>query len=191
MDIAYKKYRWFFTRSGKLVIGGKSAEQNDSLIREIKKFGDLIVMHTSTPGSPFSAILSPIDKLSKEDLDEAAVFTGCFSRLWKSGKKTAKVDIFKLSEMTKSKSMASGTWGVKNKLSSKSVPLELVLTLQEDVLRAVPPQTVPASKAILKICPGKIPKNQAPTKLSLELKKEVSQEEILSALPTGGIKICR
>ena len=31
----YKKYRWFYTSEDTLVVGGKSAEQNDKLLREI------------------------------------------------------------------------------------------------------------------------------------------------------------
>ena len=78
----YKKYRWFFTSAGKLVIGGKSAEQNDELLLGIKNFEEeLIVMHTAEPGSPFSVIMSEIKKISKKDLEECAIFTGCFSRV--------------------------------------------------------------------------------------------------------------
>lgn len=102
-DIPYKKYRWFVTSSNRLVLGGKNAEQNEELIRmcmqgkhfdydsrmsldewtlKKKKY---IIMHTRTPGSPFSIILD--ENPSKEDLEETAIFTGCFSREWKDGKK--------------------------------------------------------------------------------------------------------
>lgn len=33
----YLKYRWFFNSSGKLVVGGKNAAQNDELLSRIKK----------------------------------------------------------------------------------------------------------------------------------------------------------
>src|SRR3989344_3104025 len=98
----YKKYRWFFTSSNKLVIGGKSATQNDELLKELKKSNkDFIVMHTSEPGSPFSIIISDIKKVAKSDIEETAVFTGCFSRAWRIGKKKTTIDIFKLSQVYK------------------------------------------------------------------------------------------
>ena len=31
-EIDYKKFRWFFTSSGLLVVGGKSAEQNEAVV---------------------------------------------------------------------------------------------------------------------------------------------------------------
>ena len=42
----YKKYRWFITSSNKLVVGGKSAEQNEFLIRHfVDQKCKYIVMH--------------------------------------------------------------------------------------------------------------------------------------------------
>ena len=71
----YTKYRWFYTSSGKLVVGGKSSEQNDLLIKRIKSFNvNFTVMHTSSPGSPFSVILSEKNKINKSDLEECAIF---------------------------------------------------------------------------------------------------------------------
>ncbi|MBS3089023.1 DUF814 domain-containing protein [Candidatus Pacearchaeota archaeon] len=185
----YQKYKWFFTQSKKLVIGGKSAEQNDELLKFLKnKSEDYIVMHTHAPGSPFSVILAPIEEIKKEDLDETAVFTASFSRAWKLNKKKAVIDIFKLSSLNKTKMMKTGTWGVKEKLSSKIVSLELVLAKQNNILRAVPEQS--AKTFFLKILPGKIDK----TKIIPEIQKHIPKstaEEILQALPTGGIQISK
>ena len=75
----YKKYRWFYTSSGKLVLGGKSSKQNDELLVKLKKTGnDYLVMHTSSPGSPFSIILEEVPKITKKEIQEVAIFTGCF-----------------------------------------------------------------------------------------------------------------
>src|SRR3989338_3273146 len=98
-EIDYKKYKWFFTSSKKLVVGGKSSEQNDELLKSLKQTKkDYIVTHTSTPGSPFCAILEDIKKVSERDIEETAIFTGCFSRAWKSRKRNATIDIFYLSQ---------------------------------------------------------------------------------------------
>src|SRR3989344_6673467 len=104
MDLmnTYTKYRWFFTSSGKLVIGGKNSEQNEMLMSEIIKSGlNYIIMHTSTPGSPFTMIVD--EGLSDDDLHEQAVFTGCFSQEWKKGKKSTSIDIFNSKQLTKGK----------------------------------------------------------------------------------------
>ncbi len=186
----YKKYRWFYTSSKKLVIGGKSAEQNDALLQKLKKEKqDFFVLHTSSPGSPFSVILDEKSKVSERDLEETAVFTGCFSRAWREGNKKIDIDIFSLSDVFKSSSMSTGTWGLKTKPKKKTIKPELVLTFQKDILRAVPEISATKSKILVKILPGKTEKIHLLAKLHTILPKSLTQEEILSALPSGGIKI--
>ena len=53
----YERYRWFVTSSDKVVIGGKSSAQNEQIMRQVKP--DDVIMHTSTPGSPFCIIRHP------------------------------------------------------------------------------------------------------------------------------------
>jgi predicted ribosome quality control (RQC) complex YloA/Tae2 family protein len=74
-DKDYRNYRWFFTSNGILVVGGKSDEQNELVIKNFLK-PEYTVMHTSKPGSSFTIIQS--DNPSKEDLEETAIFCACF-----------------------------------------------------------------------------------------------------------------
>jgi hypothetical protein len=184
----YQKYRWFFTSSEKLVIGGKNAIQNEELLHLIKKEGkNFRVMHTSSPGSPFSIILEDPKKIKKQDIEEAAIFTACFSQAWKSGKKCADIDIFNLSQLSKPRKAKIGTWQVSGNVETLSVPLELYLVKQNSVLRAVPEKT--AKSPLFKILPGKIDKKDLLAKIQIETKLNLSKDEILSALPAGGIKL--
>jgi len=191
--IEYRKYRWFFTSTGKLVVGGKSSEQNDELLKKLKGTKkDYLTMHTSAPGSPFSVIIEEPSKVKESDIEETAIFTGCFSRAWKLKKKKTSVDIFKLSQLNKSKKMKVGTWSVKGGVLKKTVNLELALTKQDNKLRAVPTPTIKNKKNILlKIAPGKIDKVEMLPKIQLEVKESLSQEELLQALPAGGLSIIR
>ena len=178
----YEKYRWFYTSNNHLVIGGKSAETNEELIKLHKKFPKYIVMHTKTPGSPFSIIIS--DKFTEKDLEETAVFTGCFSRAWKEGKKSILIDIFLMEQIVKNKNMKTGTFGVVGPVDHKKVNLKLYLTHQEKKVRFVPQQV---QKSIF-IVPGKTSKEQIAEELAVKL--ETIKEEILNALPTGGFQLC-
>jgi hypothetical protein len=189
----YKKYRWFYTSSGKLVVGGKSSTQNDELLDKLKRTRkNYVVMHTASPGSPFSVILSEIREITEKDIKEVATFTGCFSRKWREQNKKTEVDVFSLSDTYKLKSMKSGTWGVKGKINRLTVSLELVLTIQNSTLRAVPELTIKNKKDILlKIRPGKIDKREMLPKFHVILDKHFSQEELLSALPPGGVSIVK
>jgi hypothetical protein len=180
---AYQKYRWFFTKSSKLVVGGKSALQNESLVEKIKNSGkDFFVMHTSDPGSPFAIILENKKNVSQSDLDECAIWCGCFSRAWRQGKRKTTVDIFTLNQIYKSRLMKKGTFGIKRKIKTKTVGLELYLVLQENKLRAVPKTLKKNILVVIK--PGKIKKEVFASRISKKFK--ISKEEILNALPTGG-----
>lgn len=179
----HEKYRWFYTSSKKLVIGGKNALQNEELIKELLKSGkEYVVMHTKTPGSPFSIIES--DSIDEKDLEEAAIFTACFSRAWKERKTKTQVDIFKTSQIVKKKGMKLGTFGVLGRINSKTSELKLYLSKQKNKLRAIPYKT----KNALCILPGNINKVEIAEQIAEKLK--VSFEEALQALPTGESKIC-
>jgi len=184
--IDYKKYKWFFTKSGKLVVGGKSAESNDSLLSELKNMRkELIVMHTKDPGSPFCAIFAPVNAVTKSDIHECAVFTGCFSRAWKEGKKSAGVHMFKLSQLNKSNEMNAGTWSVKGHVKDFTVDLKLALTHQNGIVRAVPKESVSDSEIIAFAVPGKIDKTK------IKAIKGLNSDQLLSALPAGGVKFTK
>lgn len=183
----YKKYKWFYTSSGKLVVGGKSAEQNDELLSGLKK--NYYVMHTSHPGSPFCVIVADTKEVTAKDIDECAIFTGCFSRAWKEGKKKTKVHIFKKENVSKPSGLKSGTWIVQGKVKEKEVDLELALTMQKGILRAVPIKS--AEEIIAVVCPGKIDKKDMIPKFSVIIGEKITEQELLAALPAGGLKICK
>ena len=150
-----------------------------------------VVMHTTSPGSPFSIILEDIKKIKPQDTEEAAVFTGCFSRAWREEKNKTAVDIFELKQLYKTKNMKAGTWGVKGEVKRKNVDLKLVLTMQDDKLRAVPEKSAKPKEILLKVKPGKLDKREALPKLQVEMSRHVKQEDLLQALPAGGVSIVR
>ncbi len=185
----YKKYRWFFTSSGKLVVGGKNAEQNEELVEKIlsgkKKY---IVMHTASPGSPFSFIIGEIKDLIKSDFEETAIFTACFSQVWKTKGKKFDVHIFTTSQIYKNRGMSKGTFGVLGEIQNKKAELKLFLIVQDGKLR-----TTPFDKLkIAKITPGNLTKEQATEKIRRILKEKnllFAKEEIMQALPAGNINV--
>src|SRR3989344_1479987 len=171
----FLKYRWFYTKSGKLVVGGKSALQNDELMTLVSKSKmNFLVMHTTMPGSPFTVINVNSEKVSEEDIKECAIFTGCFSKAWKKGLKRAKVDIFSSLDMYKSKDMGTGTWGVKKKIKSVDVELKLVLTNQHNKVRAIPEESSKKKDILLKIKPGRVDKKEMVIKMQTVLEEQMN-----------------
>lgn len=181
----YERYRWFFTSSEKLVIGGKSAEQNEEIMKKVKPKD--IIMHTSTPGSPFCIIKNP----NKKDLEEVAIFTACFSHEWKKKKKKTEVHIFKGEQVFKKKTMKEGSFGIMGSINTKKVELKLALDIQKGKLRALPLSA--AKKRLAILTPGNLDKIKATKKIADIIKNKysypITREEIMSAIPSSSISI--
>jgi len=184
----YENYRWFFTSNNILVVGGKSEEQNELAIKHFLKPG-YTVMHTSAPGSPFMIIQS--EKPTKKDLDETAIFTGCFSKQWKKGNKKIEIDVFEGNQIYKLKTMKTGTFGVKGEKKTVKIKPELILVIQKGKFRAVPNPNGESKLATIK--PGKLSKIEAAEKLSKIIRDKfhlpVHKEEIMQAIPSDKLSV--
>jgi len=102
-------FRSFTTSSGKLVLAGKSAGNNEELIAQVEPTE--YVFHTKAVGSPFANIKSA--KTNKNDRYEAATFCAAFSKTFRDNPEDVIIHQFKGSDLTKSKLMKLGTFGVK------------------------------------------------------------------------------
>ncbi len=186
----YRNYRWFYTSEGKLVIGGKSDEQNEEALKNFLK-KEFTLLHTTNPGSPFMIIQSK--NPSKNDIKETAVFCACFSKQWKEIKPNQKIsiDIFKGNQIYKLKTMKKGTFGVKGEKQTMQVKPELILIVQKGKLRAVP--NAPKEEKLLELKPGKLNKTEAIDKISKKIKDKfhfpISKEEIAKAIPSDKISV--
>ena len=105
------KFREFKTSSGKKVLAGKSAENNEELIKHVEKNED--VFHTAKPGSPFVNIKADSKEVTKEDLMEAGIFCARYSQDWRDNKKNIQVHVFLGKDIFKDKKMKAGTFGVR------------------------------------------------------------------------------
>ena len=102
-------FRTFTTSSGKAVLAGKSAKNNEELVSQIEPTED--VFHTVAPGSPFVNIKS--NRTNKQDRYEAATFCAAYSKIFRDAPNDTIVHHFKGSDINKSKKMKLGTFGVK------------------------------------------------------------------------------
>jgi len=103
------KFREFVTSSGKKVIAGKDAEQNEELVKQfIGK--DNLIFHSSKPGSPF-CVIEKI-KHTKKDEKETAIFCASKSQDWRDNKSDVEVNFFRGENIYKNSKMKVGTFGV-------------------------------------------------------------------------------
>ncbi|MFA5077808.1 MAG: NFACT RNA binding domain-containing protein, partial [Candidatus Micrarchaeia archaeon] len=86
----YEKFHYFFTSEGKLVVGGRSADQNDLIYKTYLEEGDLF-FHADIQGGAACVMKGGAGAGDGERL-EAAQFAACFSNAWKNG--NAAVDVY-------------------------------------------------------------------------------------------------
>jgi len=185
----HERFRWFITSSGKIVIGGKSAEQNEEVVKNHIDKED-IILHTALPGSPFLVIKSEGKNITEDDVKEAAIFCASFSQQWKKGAKKTEIHVFAPAQIFKSRGDKKGTFNVSGNIKKIQAELKLILTIQNGILRAVPESA--AKEKIMTILPGRIKKEDAARIIKEKLgriKLSSAEQEILQALPAGGFTI--
>ena len=104
------KFREFELESENKIFLGKDEKSNDELMKKYKG-KENIIMHTSSPGSPFGVIenLNP----SKEEIYLSGSIVASYSQDWRDNKKDVIVHVFKGKDVYKDKKMKLGTFGVR------------------------------------------------------------------------------
>lgn len=87
----FEKYRWSITRNGFLVIAGRDASQNEAIVRRYLGEDD-IFLHADIHGAPATILIVGNRAPSEEDIHDASVIAGCYSRAWKEG--FSYIDVF-------------------------------------------------------------------------------------------------
>ena len=100
----YEKYNWFFTSSGMLAIGGRSAQQNEEINSKYFEQGDLF-FHANIFGAS-AVVLKEGAKADEKTREEAAQFAACYSKAWED--KLSAVDVFAARRDQVSKSSQNG-----------------------------------------------------------------------------------
>ncbi|MBS3094589.1 DUF814 domain-containing protein [Candidatus Pacearchaeota archaeon] len=103
------KFREHITKKGTLVLGGKSAQNNEELIKQIEP--NEVVLHTEKPGSPFVNIKG---KPKFGDVKEAAIFCARYSQDYRDNKSDVVIHQFKGRDISKDRKMKLGMFGVRN-----------------------------------------------------------------------------
>ena len=165
----YERFNWFFASDGSLVIGGRSAKQNEEINAKHFESGDLF-FHADIFGASVT-ILKKGEEASAEVKAEAAAFAGAFSKAWESGTSTINVYALKRDQVSKSKekgSLGTGSFLLAGEREwYKSIALELAAFTKEDegkTVFMVTPVSTSINLSIKKraiIKPGKDKKSDA------------------------------
>ena len=87
----YEKYHWLVTSHGYLAIGGRDADQNESIVKRYLT-SKRIFMHADIHGAPAVVLFNEGEEPPETDLREAALLTAAYSKAWKTG--IGSVDVY-------------------------------------------------------------------------------------------------
>jgi predicted ribosome quality control (RQC) complex YloA/Tae2 family protein len=132
----YKKFRYAFTSTNKMVLLGKDAITNEILLKKYAVDDDAIVFHSDFSGSPF-AVVWPKQELREEEMEEVASLVASYtSKAWEAG--FSALDVFCVRRSQLSKKAPSGTFLSKGsfvvsgeKRFFKSCPLKILISFDE------------------------------------------------------------
>lgn len=195
----YEKYHWMITSHGFLVIGGRNIDQNESIVRKHLQPDD-IFMHADIHGAPVVVLKTNRKNPPIEDLEEAAVIAGCYSKAWKQGLGYVEVYWVKGSQVSKSppsgEYLPKGSFMVYGKRNYIGVELRLAIgveILEDKTPRIItgPPKLVGQRTHYYAII---TPGDQDPSKVAKKLReywvKKAPEEEkpIIEALTVEDIR---
>ena len=121
-------FRKYVLSTGKEIIAGKSAEQNDLLV-SVAKRNDFL-LHTLAPGSPFVNIgESP----TKQEIKEAAIFCALKSHDFRDNHSDVFVHLFMKNFCKKEKTAKNGTWNVSKITDSFKIKKSDILSLEKQL----------------------------------------------------------
>jgi hypothetical protein len=80
----YEKLRWFLSSDGFLVVGGRDAATNESVVKKYLESQD-IYMHSDIHGAPSVVVKSEGKEIPETTVHEAATLAASFSSAWTKG----------------------------------------------------------------------------------------------------------
>jgi predicted ribosome quality control (RQC) complex YloA/Tae2 family protein len=205
----FEKFRWFDSSEGLLVIGGRDAASNETLLKRYTSPQDL-VMHAEAYGAPFVVVKTEGAQPTPETLREAAQACVSYSRLWKDAIRSGDAYWVRPEQVTKSapagEYLTRGAFmirGTRNYIRGVELALAVGVTLHGEkiLLMAGPPNAVKSRcNAYVGIRQGRGSPSEAAkrilAKLTAKTKENADAElpriaidDVIRLLPPGGVEI--
>lgn len=187
----FTNYRWFINSDGNLVISGRDASSNDSVVRKYLGERD-IYFHADIHGAP-SVVMKVKNPPTEVGIEEAASFAWCMSKAWNAGFGNGAVYYVTKSQVSKTPEsgeyLAKGAWvirGRKNFVTHLELKIAIGFQYYENRAYVVsgPPSSIKGKKVI--IIPGD-GKEEIVTEISSYL--GVDKDSVYPVLPPGGSAI--
>ncbi len=209
----FETFRWTPLPSGLVAVGGRSAAQNDTVVKKYLRDGDRYV-HAEIHGAP-SVVVRPADgapvEISEDDLRAAGQFAACSSRAWRQfGAASAYwVTPSQVNKTPRSgEFVPKGAWIVHGKrnqmadlpmqwaigkirIDAQGKPVPIGFEMPErgvEKLAGGPPHCItPFASEVLRMEPGDM--EPAESAAMLVDRFDVSTEEAQAVLPPGPVRV--
>lgn len=195
----FHSFRWFFSSDGLLVIGGRSAKQNELVVKKHLDEQDFF-LHADIPGGSV-CVVKASGPVPETTLSEAAQFAAVFSKAWQSS--LSAVDVYAVSKEQVSKqapsqtSLATGSFMIHGKRKwFKKTPLRLAVGVNSDMGVVSGPLTAikKNSRVFAELLPGKQSASDVAKRILTNIKHrdekvQISLDEIIRIIPASGIEV--
>ena len=206
----YERFRWFMSSEGFLIVGGRDATSNETVVKRHMEKGD-IFFHADIHGAPAVVVKAEGKVVPETTLEEAAQFAASNSIAWRSD--AAFLDVYWVNPDQVSKTPESGEYvgkgafiirGKRNFIRAKVV-LAVGAKISDEVVQVMagPESAVNAYCGnAVNIIPGRLKSKDAAQQIKELLieqtpeaataaVKKLNVDDIQRALPTGGYAIVR
>jgi predicted ribosome quality control (RQC) complex YloA/Tae2 family protein len=191
----FEKYRWFISSEGAIVMGGKDAKTNDTLVKKHLGEGDRYA-HADIHGAP-SVVIKMIEGVTDQTLHEACEFSVATSKAW-NAKIGSAAGYWVLPEQVSKtpqsgEFLAKGAFVIRGK-RNYSDKLEIKLGIGEieyegerKVMGGPESSLRHWSKRFVILRPGELDKDLIAKAIAEELEAPI--EEVQSVMPPGNVDI--
>lgn len=182
----FEKFRWFQSSDDFLVIAGRDARTNETIVKRYMKKGDIFV-HATVHGAPHTLILAEGKDVPLTTLQEAGQFATSFSSAWKAGVGSA--DAYYVNPEQVSFSPPSGEYlvrggvivrGKRNPLKGMVLETAIGIIVEEKYARVIggPPSAVKAkTDYYIALKPGDETRGSIAKQVKAILAKKVPEQE--------------
>ncbi|MFA5102117.1 MAG: ribosome rescue protein RqcH [Candidatus Thermoplasmatota archaeon] len=198
----FERFRWFISTEGNLVVAGRDASSNDTVVKKYLSEGDRYA-HADIHGAPSCVIKSKgiTDEkipISEKTLEEACVFAASYSRAWNQFGEAQAYWVLpeQVSKTPESgEYVPKGAFIIRGKRNYHRSKLEIAVGLvpfgdNEKLMGGpIPAVAAKASKGYVILNPGTTKKSVIAQKLAKAF--QVSTEQVEKVLPPGNCTIIK
>jgi hypothetical protein len=211
----YERFRWFHTSDGFLVIGGRSADENEEIVKKYLDKGDRF-FHTQAHGAPATVLKATGPSESADEdieipdtsIEEAAQFAVSYSSVWKDGRYADDVYMVDYDQVTKTPEsgeyLEKGSFAIRGDrryFDDTPVGVAVGITCEPDtrVIGGPPSAIEERAETSIEVEPGQYAQNDIAKRLYREFKtrfaddtfvrKVASPDLIQEFLPPGGSRM--